>query len=95
MTGFLLQDLDKKFLDLYIDPMTARDFRNAMVNMTLCKGGEHTFGILHLITTCDEFYSHLIFDIKILKKHVFNNENNRHTLIRIIQEEDCSRSFLL
>ena len=91
--GFLATRFGQKVSRLYIDPMTARDFRNA-IEYDIVKGGEHTFGFLHLITTCDEFYPTFDLRQKDLEKASIVIENNRQTLIRIIQEEDCSRSLL-
>ena len=91
--GFLATRFGQKISRLYIDPMTARDFRNA-IEYDITKGGEHTFGFLHLITTCLEFFP--IFDLrqKDIERANIVIENNRQTLIRIIEEEDCSRSLL-
>ncbi len=91
--GFLATRFGQKVSRLYIDPMTARDFRNA-IEYDIVKGGEHTFGFLHLITTCDEFYPTFDLRQKDLEKASIVIENNRQTLIRIIEEEDCSRSLL-
>ena len=91
--GFLATRFGQKVSRLYIDPMTARDFRNA-IEYDIVKGGEHTFGFLHLVTTCDEFYPTFDLRQKDLEKASIVIENNRQTLIRIIQEEDCSRSLL-
>jgi len=90
---FLATRFGQKVSRLYIDPLTARDFRNA-IEYDITKGGDHTFGFLHLITTCEEFYP--IFDLrqKDLEKASIVIENNRQTLIRLIEEEDCSRSLL-
>ena len=91
--GFLATRFGQKVSRLYIDPMTARDFRNA-IEYDITKGGEHTFGFLHLITSCAEFFP--IFDLrqKDIERASIVIENNRQTLIRIIEEEDCSRSLL-
>ena len=91
--GFLATRFGQKVSRLYIDPMTARDFRNA-IEYDIVKGSEHTFGFLHLVTTCDEFYPTFDLRQKDLEKASIVIENNRQTLIRIIQEEDCSRSLL-
>ena len=91
--GFLATRFGQKVSRLYIDPMTARDFRNA-IEYDIVKGGEHTFGFLHLVTTCDEFYPTFDLRQKDLEKASIVIENNRQTLIRIIEEEDCSRSLL-
>ncbi len=90
---FLATRFGQKVSRLYIDPMTARDFRNA-IEYDIVKGGEHTFGFLHLVTTCDEFYPTFDLRQKDLEKASIVIENNRQTLIRIIEEEDCSRSLL-
>ena len=91
--GFLATRFGQKVSRLYIDPMTARDFRNA-IEYDIVKGSEHTFGFLHLITTCDEFYPTFDLRQKDLEKASIIIENNRQTLIRMIEEEDCSRSLL-
>ena len=91
--GFLATRFGQKVSRLYIDPMTARDFRNA-IEYDIVKGSEHTFGFLHLVTTCDEFYPTFDLRQKDLEKASIVIEINRQTLIRIIQEEDCSRSLL-
>ena len=58
---FLATRFGQKVSRLYIDPLTARDFRNA-IEYDITKGGDHTFGFLHLITTCQEFFP--IFDLR-------------------------------
>ena len=90
---FLATRFGQKVSRLYIDPLTARDFRNA-IEYDITKGGDHTFGFLHLITTCEEFYPTFDLRQKDLERAGIVIENNRQTLIRLIEEEDCSRSLL-
>jgi len=39
---------------LYIDPLTATYFRDAIDNVS--EQRKHTFGFLHLMTNCEEFF---------------------------------------
>ncbi len=91
--GFIATRFGQKVSRLYIDPMTARDFRNA-IEYDITKGGEHTFGFLHLITTCEEFFPRFDLRQKDVERASIVIENNRQTLIRVIEEEECSRSLL-
>jgi len=91
--GLIATRFGQKVSRLYIDPMTARDFRNA-IEYDITKGGEHTFGFLHLITTCEEFFPRFDLRQKDVERASIVIENNRQTLIRVIEEEECSRSLL-
>ena len=47
-------NLEKKTSMLYIDPLTATYFRDAVENVS--EGRKHTLGFLHLISNCEEFF---------------------------------------
>ena len=47
-------EFGKKTSMLYIDPLTATLFRDAIDNVS--QQGKHTYGFLHLMTTCEEFF---------------------------------------
>ena len=78
---------------LYIDPMTARDFRNA-IEYDISKGRKHTFGFLHLITDCDQFFPKFGLRIKDEERADIVLENNTQTKIKHIDVQDCTRSLL-
>jgi len=82
----------KKTSMLYIDPLTATFFRDAIDNVS--QQGKHTFGFLHLMTTCEEFYPNFSLRNKDYESTSLMIENHSSELIEPISEYDCSRSLL-
>ena len=91
--GFIATKFGQMVSRLYIDPMTARDFRNA-IEYDISKGRKHTFGFLHLITDCGEFFPKFGLRIKDEEKADIVLENNTQTKIKHIDVQDCTRSLL-
>jgi len=61
-------EFGKKTSMLYIDPLTATYFRDAVENVS--QGRKHTFGFLHLISNCEEFFQNSLFDKKTMRVQV-------------------------
>ena len=91
--GFIATKFGQTVSRLYIDPMTARDFRNA-IEYDISKGRKHTFGFLHLITDCGEFFPKFGLRIKDEERVDIVLENNIQTKIKHIDVQDCTRSLL-
>ncbi len=91
--GFIATKFGQMVSRLYIDPMTARDFRNA-IEYDISKGRKHTFGFLHLITDCSEFFPKFGLRIKDEERLDIVLENNIQTKIKHIDVQDCTRSLL-
>jgi helicase len=91
--GFIATKFGQKVSRLYIDPMTARDFRNA-IEYDISKGRKHTFGFLHLITSCGEFFPKFDLRNKDDERVDIVLENNEQTKIKHIDVQDCTRSLL-
>ena len=91
--GFIATKFGQMVSRLYIDPMTARDFRNA-IEYDISKGRKHTFGFLYLITDCGEFFPKFGLRIKDEERVNIVLENNEQTKIKHIDVQDCTRSLL-
>ncbi len=89
---FVATDFGKKVSRLYIDPITATYFRDSLELVT--EGRKHTFGFLHLITTCEEFFPKFSLRIKDHESLGVMLENHSSELIEPISEYDCSRSLM-
>ena len=85
-------EFGKKTSMLYIDPLTATYFRDSIENVSQEK--RHTFGFLHLITNCEEFYPKFSLRQKDYETASLMMENNSTQLLEPISEYDCSRSLL-
>ncbi len=85
-------EFGKKTSMLYIDPLTATYFRDAIENVS--KERNHTFGFLHLISNCDEFFPKFSLRQKDYELASLMIENNSSELLGPISEYDCSRSLL-
>jgi helicase len=77
---------------LYIDPLTATHFRDAVENVS--QDQKHTFGFLHLISSCEEFFPKFSLRNKDYESASLLIENNSSELLEPISEYDCSRSLL-
>ena len=85
-------EFGKKASMLYIDPLTATHFRDSIENVSE-KGGQ-TFGFLHLITSCEEFFPKFSLRQKDYETASLMIENHSSQLLEPISEYDCSRSLL-
>jgi helicase len=85
-------EFGKKTSMLYIDPLTATYFRDAVENVS--QDGNHTFGFLHLISNCEEFFPKFSLRQKDYESASLMIENNSSELLEPISEYDCSRSLL-
>jgi len=77
---------------LYIDPLTATYFKDAIENVS--EERKHTFGFLHLISNCEEFFPKFSLRQKDYESASLMIENNSSELLEPISEYDCSRSLL-
>ena len=77
---------------LYIDPLTATCFREAIENVSQKK--KHAFGYLHLISNCEEFFPKFSLRQKDYNTASLLIENHSSELLEPISEYDCSRSLL-
>jgi helicase len=77
---------------LYIDPVTAVAFRDALERIERAEG-RHTLGFLHLITTSPDFYPKLSLRKKDHDELGLLIQGRGAELLYQISEYDCSRSF--
>lgn len=89
---FVATEFGKKVSKLYIDPLTATYFREAIENIS--EGRKHTFGFLHLISNCEEFFPKFGLRQKDYELASLLIENHSSELIEPISEYDCNRSLL-
>ena len=89
---YVATDFGKKVSKLYIDPLTATYFRDSIKLIT--PGRLHTFGFLHLISNCEEFFPKFSLRIKDHESLSIMLENYSSELIESISEYDCSRSLM-
>ncbi|QLH02302.1 RNA helicase [Nitrosopumilus cobalaminigenes] len=85
-------EFGKKTSMLYIDPLTATYFSDSIENVS--EERKHTFGYLHLITNCEEFFPKFSLRQKDYETASLMIENNSSQLLEPISEYDCSRSLL-
>lgn len=85
-------EFGKKTSMLYIDPLTATYFKDAVENVS--EGRKHTFGFLHLISNCEEFFPKFSLRNKDYETASLLIENNSSEMLESISEYDCSRSLL-
>ncbi len=85
-------EFGKKTSMLYTDPLTATYFRDAVENVS--KERLHTFGFLHLISSCEEFFPKFSMRNKDYETASVMIENHTSELLEPISEYDCSRSLL-
>jgi len=89
---FVATEFGKKVSKLYIDPLTATNFRSAIENVS--EGRKHTLGFLHLISESEEFFPKMSLRKKDYETVSLLIENKMSELIEPISEYDCSRSLL-
>ena len=85
-------EFGKKTSMLYIDPLTATYFRDAIENVS--KERKHTFGFLHLISSCEEFFPKFSLRQKDYGTASLMITNHSSEILSPISEYDCSRSLL-
>ena len=89
---FAATEFGKKTSMLYIDPLTATHFRDAVENVS--QDRKHTFGFLHLISSCEEFFPKFSLRNRDYESASLLIENHSSELLEPISEYDCSRSLL-
>jgi helicase len=89
---FIATEFGKKTSALYIDPLTAVYFRKALQEIS--KERQHTLGLLHLITSCEDFFPKFSLRNKDYELTSILLENHADQLIENISEYDCNRSLL-
>jgi helicase len=77
---------------LYIDPVTAVAFHNALERVERAEG-RHTLGFLHLITSSPDFYPKLPLRKKDYDELSLLIQGRGSELLYQISEYDCTRSF--
>lgn len=77
---------------LYIDPVTAVAFRDALERVERAQG-RHTLGFLHLITGSPDFYPKLALRKKDHEELGLLIQDRGSELLYPISEYDCTRSF--
>ena len=85
-------EFGKRTSMLYIDPLTATYFRDALEGVS--EEGRHTFGFLHLISNCEEFFPRFSLRQKDHETASTMIENHSSELLEPLTEYDCSRSLL-
>ena len=89
---FVATEFGKKVSRLYIDPLTATEFRDAIEKAS--PNRKHTLGFLHLITESEEFFPKFSLRNKDYERLDLILENNASELLEQLSEYDCSRSLL-
>lgn len=89
---YVATEFGKRVSKLYIDPLTAVFFRNAIENVS--QREKHTFGFLHLISESEEFFPKFALRNRDYEAVSLLIENNASELIEPISEYDCTRSLL-
>jgi len=85
-------EFGKKTSMLYIDPLTATYFRDAIESVS--EKRKHTFGFLHLISNSEEFFPKFSLRQKDYETVSLMITNHSSELLSPISEYDCSRSLL-
>jgi helicase len=98
---YIATDFGRKTTLLYIDPLTAVEFRKAIgsLNNTTTRRHNsntksHTLGFLHMITTSADFYPKLSLRKKDFEELNSLIQHHSDGLFYPISEYDCSRSLL-
>lgn len=94
---YIATEFGKRTSLLYIDPVTAVEFKNAMEKVERGSDGinkkKHTLGFLHLILSSPDFYPKLSLRKKDYEEVAFLIQNRGDELLYQLSEYDCSRSF--
>jgi helicase len=89
---FVATEFGKKTSMLYIDPLTAVSFKKTIQKTS--KRKNHTFGFLHVITNCEDFFPKFSLRNKDYATIGTLLENHVSELIEPISEYECSRSLV-
>ncbi len=89
---FLASEFGKRTSLLYIDPVTAVEFKRAALNAK--KDVKHTLGLLHIVTDCTDFYPKLQLRSKDIDEVRMLVDEHEDELLFDLNEYDCSRSLL-
>lgn len=89
---FAATEFGKKVSMLYIDPITAIYFKRGLE--TVSENNTHTLGLLHLVSSCEEFFPKFSLRNKDYESLSTLIENKSSQLIEPISEYDCNRSLL-
>ena len=90
---FIATEFGKKTSALYIDPLTSVLFRKSLQKIS--KRKRHTTGLLHLITSSEDFFPKFSLRNKDYELVGVLLENYVDELIEDISEYDCNRSLLV
>lgn len=89
---YIATEFGKRTSLLYIDPVTAVEFRDALSRAER-KAIRHTLGFLYLITNSPDFYPKLSLRRKDEEEVSMMIQRSREELLFEISEYDCSRSM--
>jgi len=89
---FIASDFGKRISLLYIDPLTAVEFKRAIIATE--KDKKHTLGFLHILTDCADFYPKLSLRSKDADEMRMLIEEHEDELFFDLDEYECSRSLL-
>jgi helicase len=89
---FIATEFGRRTSLLYIDPVTAVEFRDSLAK-TERKAGKHTLGFLYLITSSPDFYPKLSLRKKDYEEVILMLQDGKEELMHDISEYDCSRSM--
>lgn len=89
---FIASDFGKRISLLYIDPLTAVEFKRAIIATE--KDKKHTLGFLYILTDCADFYPKLSLRSKDTDEMRMLIEEHEDELFFDLDEYECSRSLL-
>jgi helicase len=89
---FIATEFGRRTSLLYIDPMTAVEFRDSLGRIER-KPGRHTLGFLYLVTSSPDFYPKLSLRKKDYEEVIRMLQESKSELLYEITEYDCSRSM--
>ncbi|HEX2014845.1 MAG TPA: helix-hairpin-helix domain-containing protein, partial [Nitrososphaera sp.] len=90
---FIATEFGRRTSLLYIDPVTAVEFREALQRAGRAGGGNHTLGFVHLITSSPDFYPKLSLRKKDHEELSLLIQARGDELLYELSEYDCSRSM--
>lgn len=90
---YIATEFGKRTSLLYIDPLTAVEFRNALQRVDSNADQSHTLGFLHLITQSADFYPKLSLRKKDLEEVSLLIQKRGEESLYSMTEYECSRSF--
>jgi helicase len=96
---YIATDFGRRNSLLYIDPVTAVEFRKAIQSIKLQttdvnNDNKYTLGFLHLITNSPDFYPKLSLRKKDVEELITIFQEHSSELLYQISEYDCSRSLI-